>query len=294
MSKNLMDLVRSKKKNLQAASGRREKTHKPTQGKSKFRILPNPADMNGVFWQDFGQHFIKDASGDLKAVYMCADKTHGTDCPICESISSGIGASGDDSVIEALKDSKASGRILMNALHLDGEDPSSPIILEISPTSFEKILELMEEHGNVTDLEDGVDIVITRTGKGLKTEYTIMTAAKSKPVDKSVLKNVHDLSAYVQQEWDEGLNKAISAVSSVSGLLPAPSRLALSADMPSTSPDDEFDDMAEDEDEDMYEEAPKRVAKESVKSDEPSESKPAEKSDEEMSDQELEDMLDAL
>lgn len=243
MSTSIMDLVKKKKAALQASSGRREKAVKPQPGKNKFRILPNGQDEELQFWQDFGQHFIKDTNDGLKAVYMCTEKTDGKPCPICEGIAQGINEAGDDDVIGALKDSKASGRVLLNALHLDGDDANTPVILDLSPTTFEKVLELMEEYGNVTSLDEGIDIVINRSGKGLNTEYSVLPAAKSKPVDKAVLKNLHNLQEYVKQEWDEGRNKAISAVSNVSGLMltmsDTPTTAALAGP---SSADDEFDD----------------------------------------------------
>jgi len=223
MSK-IMDLVKSKKQALQASSGRREKTLKPQPGKNRFRILPGwRADKEDpMFFADFGQHFIKDLDENLKAVYICADKTFGKVCPICDAIDHGMRTAGDDDVIEALKEGKSKSRILFNALHLDGDDPSAPIILDLTPTTGEKVFDIMDEHGDdFLSLTDGVDIIINRTGKGLNTEYSVLTAAKSKPVDKAVMANLNDLDAYVMQEYDEGRNKALAAISTVTGIMPA-------------------------------------------------------------------------
>lgn len=234
-TKDIMELVKSKKAALQAQSGRnREKTVKPPVGRSKWRILPGwrGAD-DATFFHDFGQHFIKDVHGALKAVYVCTEKTFGKPCPICEAINEGISVSENDDVINALKEGKSKGRILLNALHLDGENPTQPVILDLTPTTFEKVLDLIEEWGNITDLENGVDIVINRSGKGINTEYTVTPAPKSAPVQKSVLKSLHNLDDYVKQEYDEGRVKALGAVNAVAGLLSAPGdkpRTALPAD----------------------------------------------------------------
>ncbi|NQZ54730.1 MAG: hypothetical protein HRT93_10840 [Piscirickettsiaceae bacterium] len=277
---DIMDLIRNKKKAIQQSSGRRQKTVKPVSGKNKFRILPNPGDEEGQFWQDFGQHFIKDTNDKLQAVYMCVEKTHERACPICEGIAQGINEAGDDEIIEALKESRSSSRVLVNALHLDGEDAKTPVILELSPTTFEKVLELMEEYGNVTSLSEGIDILITRSGTGLNTEYSVLPAAKSKPVDAAVLKNLHNLGEYVEQEYDEGRNKAIAAVSNVSGLMlaapPADKPLAKSLSAPV---EDSLDD-------DMYAES---------SAEEPKKEEAIAKADsDEISDDELDDMLASL
>ena len=219
---NIMDLVKSKKQALQAQSGRREKTHKIQPGKSRIRILPGwRGDGDAMFFQDFGQHFIKDLKGDLKSVYLCTEKAYGKACPVCDAIEHGIKSSTDDDVISALKEGKSKGRVLFNCLHLDGEDPSTPVILDLTPTTATKVFELMDEYGDITDLEEGVDLVISRTGKGLNTEYGVLPSPKSKPVDPSVMKNVHNLDDYVKQEYDEGRNKALAAVGSVSGFVPS-------------------------------------------------------------------------
>tara|TARA_R110000851_G_C13102760_1_gene569364 strand:- start:98697 stop:99818 length:1122 start_codon:yes stop_codon:yes gene_type:complete len=225
-STDIMDIVRSKKANIKAKSGRREKTHKPTPGKNRYRILPSwkPAESGDpTFFQDFGQHFIKDQAGELKAIYMCTEKTFGKPCAICEAVSEGLMASGDDQTMKALDESKSKGRILFNAIHFEGEDPKTPVILDLTPTTAEKVLDLMEEFGNIVSITEGTDIVITRTGTGLNTEYSVMPAAKSKPVAKAILEKLHDLDDYIKQEFDEGFTKAIGAVSTVSGLLPPPS-----------------------------------------------------------------------
>lgn len=240
---DIMDLVRKKRQAIQAASGRREKTHKPQSGKSRFRILPTwKTDGDPQFFRDFGQHFIKDTSDNLQAVYMCVEKTDQVPCPICQSISQGILRTKDDDIISALKDSQASGRILFNALHLDGEDPKAPLILDLSPTTAQAVFDLMDEYGNITDLAEGTDIVINREGKGLNTKYSVIAAAKSQPVDKAIMKTLHNLDEYVQQEYDEGKNKAIAAVSNVSGFITSAVAGGGSRSTPALEGPDSYDD----------------------------------------------------
>lgn len=119
--------------------------------------------------------------------------------------------------MKTLTDAKSKNRYLVNAIQVDGEN-SDPVILELTPTTFEKILDVMEEHGaEMLDLESGVDIIIERKGKGLNTEYSVVPAAKSKPVNKSVMANLNDLDAYSAQEYEQGLNKAMQALGAVAG-----------------------------------------------------------------------------
>ena len=197
--KDIMEMVRSKRKAIQQSSGRREKTVKPTPGKNRFRILPGwRGGDDPTFFHDFGQHFIKGVDGQLKAVYVCTEKTYGKPCAVCEAIAEGMGAAGDDNVLNALSESKSKGRILMNALHLDGDDPKTPVILDLTPTTAEKVFDLMDEYGDITDPKTGIDIIINRTGTGLNTEYSVMPAAKSiKGVPAAILEKLHNLDEYV-------------------------------------------------------------------------------------------------
>lgn len=282
---DIMEMIRKKKQAIQQSSGRREKTTKPQPGKSRFRILPGwRGGDDPTFFQDFGQHFVKGVDGTLKAVYICTEKTFGKPCPVCAAIGAGINAADDDDVIKAMEESRAKGRILMNALHLNGDDPATPIILDLTPTTAEKVFDLMDEYGDITDLETGRGIVINRTGKGLNTKYDILPAAESDPVPASMLEKLHNLDKYVEQEYDEGKNKVLGAVSTVTGILPAP--VASSADAPSTSADEGLDDVLEGECETV--EAPAETVAE-VK-----EAPVVAKADDDLSDDELDSLLDEL
>lgn len=279
---DIMALVKAKKQAIQAASGRRENTVKVQPGKHKFRILPGWDKDDPTFFQDFSQHFIKNTRDEIQAVYLCVEKTYGKTCPVCDAIAQGISECGDDETINALKEGQSRGRVLVNALELSGGDPSTPIVLDLSPTTFQKVLELMDEYGNITDLNEGTDLVISRTGAGINTEYSVLPAAKSKPIDDSVMKNINNLSDYVKQEYDEGRNKAIAAVSTVSGVALIPLAGA-GADVPLLT------ETIEDDEE--FATAVEPVEATALEGDAAVD---AVATDDEMSDDELEDMLATL
>jgi len=295
---NLQELLKNKKKAIAAASGRRENTTKLQSGKNRIRVLPSwRGDGDVQFYHDFGNHFIKDDVDSKKptAVYMCVDKTFGKPCPVCDAIEAGINSSASDDTKAALKASKASGRILVNALMLD-KDKNTPVILELSPTTFDKVIDIITDNPDeendafniATDVKNGVDIVITRSGTGINTEYSVIPALKgSKPVPKAALDNLFNLDEYVAQEYESGMNKAIAAVSTVSGALPSPKKSSASSDTP-------FD-----EDVPEFESAPKAVDKAAADDDaldgefeEIDEAPKKEESD--ISDDELDSLLDEL
>lgn len=223
----LLALLKQKKQDL--AAGRRKKAVKPTDGTTRWRILPSWRGEGQQFWHDFGQHFVKNHAKEMTAIYMCTDKTFGKPCSVCEAISSGIKGATDDATMELLKDARSSGRVLLNALWLDSPRPEEkvdPQILELPPSVFATIVEIAsewEEAGqSIFDLEGGKDLLIGRTGAGKNTKYTVQVAAKVTPVPAGVAAKLHDLDEYVQQESSEQQLRALNSVRSVVGLLPAP------------------------------------------------------------------------
>lgn len=222
---SLLELLKAKKADLAAASGNRKKTIKPAEGTGRYRILPSWRGEGQQFWHDFGQHFVKKADGTIAAIYMCTEKTYGRPCDVCSAIESGIKGATDDHTIEQLKEAKSGSRVLLNAIWVD-KTPNQVDILELPPTVFAQVVTIMqewEEAGeSVLDLEKGKDFLVSRTGTGLKTKYTVQVAAKAAPLPAGAMSMLNNLDEYVQQESEAQQQRAMLAVRSVSGLLPAP------------------------------------------------------------------------
>lgn len=219
----LMELLAKRK----AATGG-QKTIKPKAGRNRYRILPGwRTNGDPTFFHDFGQHFIKDAAGQVKAVYICADKTFGRPCDVCDAVAAGIAATTDDVTKKRIEDAKSSGRVLLNVLELDGTQPTVPQILEVAPTVFNGkkgvggIIALFDEWPNMLDPNTGNDIIVEKSGAGLDTAYSVQIAGASKPVPAEALTKLNDLDAYVQQENAQAAQRALASVRAVAGL-PAP------------------------------------------------------------------------
>jgi len=259
-------LARQQKAEIQEKSGRRERAVRPPVGKSKWRILPSWRGLEEpLFAHAFGQHFIKDKNGDMVAVHMCLDKTYGKPCLICDSIARGIRSAEDDDTINLLKESQSSGSYLMNALRIDGDEPTTPVLLSLSPTTYEKVLDLIDQYADegvdLLDPSEGYDIVISRTGKGLNTKYDVNAAVKPSKISKSVLENLNDLDLYVKQEHEATEQKALSFIDKV-----VTGRAALPS---SKSDDDEMEDILEaDFEETSEEDLDKSVSSKKVTDDE--------------------------
>lgn len=221
---DVLALARKKRQEIAAKTGRGMDVKKPRDGKNRIRILPSwRSGVGKAFWQDFGQHWIKDRDNTVKAVVGCFDVTYGEPCAICDMLSKAGNLLTDDGGVKMLADAKAKGRVLVNALLLDGDKSAAltPVIYELTPTTFDSILSLMEEYGNITDLNEGVDIIIERTGSGLTTEYKVMPAPKSVKVPSSVLEKLINIDEAVKPEFIGKENKAVAALSHLTGVRPA-------------------------------------------------------------------------
>lgn len=220
MAQSIQDLIAGKQKDI-AAKKARASTLKPHDGKHSYRILPSwRGGEEKQFWHDYSMHFVKTVESGQKpaAVYLCVDKTYGKPCEVCESIKKAMAHSSDDAMTKRLKEAQSAQRYLMNVLHLTGTEPGKVQVLELGTTAFEAVCALIGEWGDITDPHTGRDIVITRSGTGLDTKYTVQPAAVTKPVPAAALTQLVNLDEFVAQENPAGEVKALTAVASIIGV----------------------------------------------------------------------------
>lgn len=223
-SNSLLDLIKQRK----AATAGRRKTIKPEAGRNRYRILPGWREGDPTFWHDFGAHYIKGHDQQIKAVHICLDKTFGRPCDVCTAIEKAIMSTADDATLKLLKDAKSTGRVLLNVLHIDGDKPTEPQILEVAPSVFNGkkgvggVISLFDEWPTMMNLADGHDIIVERQGTGLDTSYGVQIAGGSKPVSPDIMKKIANLDEFVAQESTEAHQRALSNIAQVAGLLPPP------------------------------------------------------------------------
>ncbi len=222
LNASLLAKINAKRKEIQARTNRVD-VIRPQAGKAKYRILPaHPGKPEGTpWWADFGRHYIKDVDGKMSSVYVCVEQTFGKPCAVCQEIARASKHASDDAELKALEEARCkSAQILVNVLaRSDAEKATVPQVLALSPTTFEKVLGMISEYGDITDLNDGVDIIIERTGSGMSTRYGVMPAAKSQPVPASVMEQAIDLEEYVAQESEADLRKAINSINAIVGIV---------------------------------------------------------------------------
>ncbi len=251
MSAALMALIAQRK-----AQTSRLKTLAPAAGRNRYRILPSwrniakaPSHLSdeekglwaSQFYIDFAQHFLKDATGAIKAVALCTDKTYGRPCSICDEVARGIVNSEDDLSKARMEEAKSGGKVLMNVLHLDGPTPNQVQVLALSPGTFNGkksvggVVSLFTDWPSLVafggNAQGCADIIVDKSGTGKEgTVYNVSAIPTSITLDPSVMANIIDLDTFVAAEDNSAsAARALAAVSSITGLLPAPQRPSLTA-----------------------------------------------------------------
>lgn len=230
-----LDLLKSAKNKYARNAG---KTIQLKEGKTRVRILNNPADPQ--FWRDAGQYWIKaDEKGKPLAVPGSKAICYGTDDEVADAIEAAILSAGNDEELKLYKSWRARKFVLCNALIFDGPDAGpKPQILQLTPSLFSDYLSVMEtytESGvDVFDPASGIDVIFEKRGKMLDTEYSVMAAPVSKPFNPELMKELNDLTAFVEKEYfrEGDIRKGLTAITSVTGIsfsalaLPAPAAAA--------------------------------------------------------------------
>lgn len=215
----LMEMIRKNKNKFSTGT----KTVKLAEGKTLVRII---GSLDQIFWRETGVHWIKtEKNGKPQAVTGCHDVTYDKPCPVCAAMEQASKSAVDDETIAIMKDWKAKKIVLVPALIRNGASKSENAqILELTPTTWGKVWSAIETQAeydvNALDPAVGIDFIIERTGKSLDTEYNVLAAPKSFPVNPEVFKNVPDIDAFIAKEFFERNDepKALRAIGSMSGI----------------------------------------------------------------------------
>ncbi|OCP22011.1 MULTISPECIES: hypothetical protein [unclassified Ensifer] len=197
---------------------------KPKEGINRYRVLV--PDVNAQFWADLGVHWIKpEVEGKAKpiAVVGCPDVCFQQPCEIDTAINEAISSAIDEDSKKLYESWRARKTVLLNVLDRSkgSTDVDKVQILEITTGTFGSILNIIQQYAeegeDILDAAGGMDIAITRTGKGLQTEYAVNIApGASKPVTKQHLTDCHNLTDHINKEFFKGdEKKALNFISQV-------------------------------------------------------------------------------
>lgn len=152
---------------------------RPKNGRNVIRILPEVGEME-VFWQEVGKHFIPNS----KKVFTCPRfTTNGElDCPICDFVSE-LYASGDPESKALASKLRVRKQFWMNIIDRNDED-AGPQIYGPGVMVFSAIASIVgdPDFGDIYDPEDGIDIVVEKSGSGLETSYEVRPRRHSTPL----------------------------------------------------------------------------------------------------------------
>lgn len=210
-------------------SSNNQKTVKPKDGRNAYRVLaPTSAQASwvppsGQYWADLGVHWIKaDKNGKPLAVVGDCDTVYQQPSVLNTAIEMAINSAMDEESKELYNEWKAKKSVLLNVVdRSSGEDP---VVLELTGTTFGKVMDLINVYDDagrdITDPMTGVDIIITKTGKGLNTKYEVMVdPAPPKPVSPDVLGRTTDLHEFIAQNYFRGEEqKALNCIAQIAGV----------------------------------------------------------------------------
>jgi hypothetical protein len=177
---------------------------------TQIRILPEIGDMS-FFYQQVGRHhFPPDGKKAVYCPYFTYEEDPDHPCPVCEMVDK-LRSSGDIAAKQFAEDLKLRRTFWMNIIvrgktsHGEKiEDDTGPFIYTPGIKVMGYITALINnpEYGMIMDLNDGVDIYVSREGTGFKTDYNVTPGRYSSPLSED------------QAEADKWLEKAkdLSAV----------------------------------------------------------------------------------
>ena len=247
---SLLDRVKSKQKAIDAKKAR-DFAVNPPPGNSRWRILPHwSGDLEQLPAHDYGQHFIKDLeTGEVRAVVVCASKTNGEPCEICDQITAMKAealAAGNQARADAIWEARSSQKHIVNAVRWEkgkGYGEGEVVPLALPSSAFEQLLSTvetyyMESEDNIFDPKTGRDIIIVRSGSGLNTKYQVMAAPAANEVDEAIVAKATDLDEYVNQITEEKKRAALIALNpaAVSGSAATPRLPASVVAAPAVTP----------------------------------------------------------
>lgn len=148
---------------------------RPPVGRSTVRILP-PVGTMEYFFMEVGQHFLEGV-GMFYCPKICSEGKN--PCPICE-VNDGLYQSGEK---EAAQKFRAQRHFFMNVIVKATED-AGPQIFTPGVQMFTSLVSLISDpdFGDITDVDEGYDIKIERSGEGLNTHYEVRPAKTTTPL----------------------------------------------------------------------------------------------------------------
>lgn len=175
--------------------------YKPKSGQNVLRFLPPPEGKNSPFVVSY-QHWITLPDGS-RSNLNCARMISKQRCPVCEKMDDLL-RSGNEVDFKAASEFKPKLRVFANII--DREDEAKGVqVFGFGKSVLDQLVSIRKDTragGDFTDIDDGFDIILTKKGEGMKTEYTCLASRESSMLSEDGdltnlwLDNQYDLDVY--------------------------------------------------------------------------------------------------
>lgn len=179
-------------------------------GPNELRLLPGwPTDDPIMAWVEYREHYI---GGDVNKFVVCL-WTPGLErtCPICAAIKKEMLSSSDDAIVELGKKTQGRRVFLWNCL-VRGKEREGPKIMKAGSKIQEQLLPYVTDelkYPEFLSLQNGVDIIIERSGKNQNVQYNVRIVMQRTPVMPTkeecarIFSEARDLRGEVKPEKEE-------------------------------------------------------------------------------------------
>lgn len=182
---------------------------KPRSGSNALRFLPPMAGKKSPFAIQY-QHWVT-VEGQRKPM-NCARMMTKQRCAACEKMDLLLKTGNAADFDTAQKDWKPKLSVSANVVDRDNES-SGVAVYSFGKSVLDQLVKIRKDArggGDFTDPEDGFDILIDKSGEGMKTEYSVRAARDTTPLhdDPAIaagwLDNQYDLDRYMTvPSWDD-------------------------------------------------------------------------------------------
>jgi hypothetical protein len=198
-------------------------------GRNVVRVLPASND-DDMFYEEAWVHYGVGATEENKKGTMLVCPTTAGDhmkCPVCETVKElrALSRKKEDKYDKQARGLNRKKRVYYNSMDRgddltqykkdeegkwtdsEGEDKSPVKVMGTGVGIFKDILGLIcdPEYGDITDPEEGLDLIINKTGQGMNTEYKTTTVRKESAIGFDEWKEcLHDLKSLTKfKSYDE-------------------------------------------------------------------------------------------
>ena len=184
----------------------------PKDGRNVIRICPPKGDKD-VFWKEADTHFGVGPEGKL----VICSKMFKKKCPVCNEVAR-LRKTGNKEDQKLADKMKVNHRAYINII--DRNDPDKvdvPQIYNCGNSVLKELINLVcdPEYGDITDFNSGFDITLTKSGKGMNTEYKVTPKRKESQATTSITEEelqeaLPDLDSLVVEKSVEEIKAILS------------------------------------------------------------------------------------